>query len=212
MSNLMAVAAAVASVLVPPADSPQLVDPPSEKLGVQLIAAAGSGCAPDTVTLAVTPGNTSLTLDYTGFTARVGGGAKPIEQRKNCQLVLQIEVPDGYSYAISKAEYRGYASLAPGASAAERAMIYTHGMPATNFNVHRLTGPIDDHWRWEVVAETKAMIWHPCGESRLLNINDEIRISAGTSDTSTTASLISKESTEGADAAYHLVWKRCLSD
>ncbi|MYY10947.1 DUF4360 domain-containing protein [Streptomyces sp. SID4919] len=52
-------------------------------------------------------------------------------------------------------------------------------------------------------------MWAPCGVKRNLNINTELRVSAGTSDRTRT-SFMTVDSTDGSvNTIYHLAWQQC---
>ena len=50
------------------------------------------------------------------YAALVGRGAKPTDLRKNCQLNIRVHTPQGFTYAVARADYHGFASLAKGSS------------------------------------------------------------------------------------------------
>lgn len=52
---------------------------------------------------------------YSEYLAQVGGGAKPKEAQKYCNLDVRFDIPPGYSYAIASAQYRGFGELVTGA-------------------------------------------------------------------------------------------------
>lgn len=201
------VVALVASLL----SAPIVIDgPPTEKIVIDVVTVNGSGCPAGTAAIAVSPDNTAFTVTYSAYLAQVGVGAKPTDARKNCQLNLKVHIPNGFTYAISQTDYRGYGSLAAGASASQLARYYFQGMSQTVYRTHAFNGPFDDNWQTTDTTDIAAMSWHPCGEQRLLNINTELRVSAGKSDVKKTTSLMTMDSTDGSiSTKYHLNWRKC---
>src|SRR5690606_10032907 len=100
----------------PDGGAPSLVPPPPGQVTVDLVTVNGSGCPAGTTAVAVSPDNTAFTVTYSDYLAQVGLGARPIDARKNCQLSVVVHVPQGLTYAVAQADYRGYAYLEPGAS------------------------------------------------------------------------------------------------
>ncbi|HEU4427073.1 MAG TPA: DUF4360 domain-containing protein [Pilimelia sp.] len=189
---------------------PQITDPPDDRIVVEVITVNGSGCPAGTAAIAVAPDNTAFTVTYSQYIALVGVGSTPIDFRKNCQLNVLVHVPQGFTYAIAKADYRGFASLARGANAMLKANYYFQGHSQTEFRTHRLDGEYEDNWQATDQTEIPALVYKPCGEQRLLNINTELRVNKGTSDTRNTTSLITMDSTDGSlDTVYHFHWKSC---
>lgn len=184
--------------------------PPPDKIVVDLVSVNGSGCPTGTTAVAVSPDNTAFTVTYDSYLAQVGVGAKPTDFRKNCQLSVLVHVPQGFTYAIAEADYRGYGSLQPGATGLERANYYFQGDPQTDYIEHPFSGPLDDDWETNDSTDVASLVYEPCGEERDLNINTELRVGAGTSDPTTTTSFMTMDSTDGSiTTTYHFAWKQC---
>ena len=184
--------------------------PPPDRIIIDVVTVNGSGCRPGSAAVAVSPDNTAFTVTYSEYTAQVGVGSKPTDFRKNCQLNLRVHVPQGFTYAIAQADYRGFAHLVRGATAQQRANYYFQGHSQTVYTTHPYRGPISDDWQATDTVDVEALVFHPCGEQRLFNINTELRVNKGTSDPNTTTSFITMDSTDGAiNTIYHFAWKRC---
>ncbi|MFE5868835.1 DUF4360 domain-containing protein [Streptomyces roseifaciens] len=184
--------------------------PPPDRVVIDVMAVNGSGCPAGTAAVAVASDNTAFTVTYSKYLAQVGVGAKPTDFRKNCQLGLNIHVPQGFTYAIAKADYRGFAHLENGAVGMERASYYFQGMSHTTSVSHRFAGPLDDNWQTTDVTDAAEVVYAPCGAQRLLNVNTELRVSAGSSDPSNSTSFMEMDSTDGSvSTLYHFSWKEC---
>jgi Domain of unknown function (DUF4360) len=206
-SSLFASPAFAATVI--PGDD---VAPPSDHIVIEVVTVNGSGCPAGTTAIAVSPDNTAFTVTYSAYMAQVGVGASPTDLRKNCQLNVLVHVPQGFTYAIAEADYRGFASLAHGASAMERANYYFQGMPQSAFVSHTIKGSFEDDWQMTDTTDIAALIFHPCGMLRNLNINTELRANVGSSDPKKTTSFIAMDSTDGSiQTVYHFAWKHCQS-
>jgi hypothetical protein len=170
----------------------------------------GSGCRIGTAVVAVAPDNSALTVSYRNFVAAVGIGARPIDMRKNCQLGVRVDVPRGYTFAIARAEYRGLAQLAPGASGTQRANYYFQGISQTAVSSHDFRGPYSQRWQTSDSTPLTTLAFRPCGQSRILNINTSLIVNVGSSDPRTTRSFMRMDSTRsGPNAIYHFQWRRC---
>ncbi|MEY2248520.1 DUF4360 domain-containing protein [Streptomyces sp. SAS_267] len=204
-----AIAALFATAL--PLSSPNggIEDPPPDKIVISVATVNGSGCPQGTAAVAVSPDNTAFTVTYSDYLAQVGGNADPIAFRKNCQLNLNVHVPQGFTYAIASADYRGFASLQRGASSTEKASYYFQGSPNTASITHSFRGPYGDDWQATDTTDWAQLVWAPCGVQRNFNINTELRVSAGTS-TPGSSSFMTMDSTDGdISTVYHMAWKEC---
>lgn len=183
---------------------------PPDKIVIDVATVNGTGCPAGTAAVAVSPDNEAFTVTYSQYTAKVGIGAGPTEFRMNCQLNLKVHVPQGFTYGIAQADYRGFASLAKGATALERARYYFQGNSPTDYVDHNLKGPFGDDWQYTDSTEVGAIVYQPCGEFRNFNINTQLRVDAGTSDPKKTTSFITMDSTDGSiKTTYHFAWKKC---
>jgi hypothetical protein len=186
------------------------VPPPIDHIVIDVATVNGSGCPAGTAAIAVSPDNTAFTVTYSQYIAQVGVGATALDFRKNCQLSLVVHVPQGFTYAIAKADYRGFASLARGATSMERANYYFQGDSQTTSLSHSFTGPFEDNWQATDETDTAQLVYAPCGALRNFNINTELRVNAGTSDTKKTTSFMTMDSTDGSlSTVYHFHWEYC---
>lgn len=183
---------------------------PKVNMTVAVVAANGSGCPRGTADVVASPDGKAFTVTYSRFTAQVGKGAKPIDFRKNCQLALNVRVPQGYTYAIAGVDHRGFVSLARGATATQTALYYFQGERRTGRIRHSFAGPAGRDWQRSDNIAVRALSFLPCGQRRNLNLNTELRVSAGRSNPRRTTSLITMDSTDGhVDTVYHVAWKKC---
>jgi hypothetical protein len=210
MLNLLAVSGLAAALLTGPAAIDVPTSPPGEKITITVVTVNGSGCPAGTAAVAPSPDNTAFTVTYSDFLAQVGVGAKPTDFRKNCQLNIKIHVPQGFTYAIAAADYRGFGSLERGARAVQRASYYFMGTTPTTAISHTFNGPLSDDWHATDQTDVASLVYAPCGEDRNLNVNTELRVYAGTSNPRTSTSFMTMDSTDGSvSTRYHFAWKHC---
>ncbi|MEV6685902.1 DUF4360 domain-containing protein [Streptomyces sp. NPDC051130] len=182
---------------------------PPQKVTVDVASVNGSGCRPGSASVAVAPDNSAFTVTYSEYLAQAGGGVPTTEGRKNCLLSLLVHVPQGFTYAVSKVDYRGYGNLQPGAVGTQKASYYFQGMSQTAYRTHTFRGALDDNWQTTDTTEIEALVFAPCGAQRNFNINTELRAEVGSSD-STKTSYITVDSTDGSiSTKYHFSWKQC---
>ncbi|MER5494783.1 DUF4360 domain-containing protein [Streptomyces sp. LE64] len=193
---------ATASVTTPSA-------PPPGKVTVDVVTVNGSGCRAGTAAVATSPGNTAFTVTYSDYLAQAGGASSPTGFRKNCQLNLLVHVPQGFTYAVTSVDYRGFASLQPGATGVQKASYYFQGASDTTSRTHTFNGPRADDWQATDSTDWASLVWAPCGVKRSVNVNTELRVLLGGSDPAET-SFMTMDSTDGSvSTVYHLAWKEC---
>ncbi|MEN3612144.1 DUF4360 domain-containing protein [Plantactinospora sp. ZYX-F-223] len=191
------------------AAAPTPSPPPAAPMVIDIDTVSGSGCPPGTVLVTVAPDNTRFSLIYNSYFVQVGVGAGPIDFRKNCQAVLAVRPPAGFTLAISRVDHMGYAFLADGATGIHQASHHLKGEPRPALISHPLTGPMDDLWQAtdEVLIEP---VYFPCGTTPSIVLDTTLRVSAGTSDPQTTTSFVSLDAVDiSYSSSYLLDWATC---
>lgn len=59
--------------------------------------------------------------------ASIGTGVPVTENRKNCQLNINLQYPSGFQYSVLSTEFRGYADLQAGINGVQQATYYFSG-------------------------------------------------------------------------------------
>jgi hypothetical protein len=175
------------------------------KITVEVIANNGSGCAPGTASVVSNADNTGFRVRYRDFVAKAGGDAAVVERRKNCQLGVLVNIPDGWTVAIASANYRGRAQLQSGASGLHRTSYYWQGSSESHRSDLPLTGPLNGTWAtWDVAP---VMVYAPCDTQRVLNLNTELRVDAGGSGYVNSLSMSASEG--DVETLFNFGWSRC---
>lgn len=211
MYKLMATTAVALSMISVPVVSGAEETPvrPDGKVLIDVATMNGSGCRAGSAAVATAGDNAGFTVTYSEFLAETGPQSSASANRKNCQLGLNVHVPDGYAYAVTKVDYRGYAYLAPGAVGLQRASYYIQGSSGTARTTERFTGPTERNWTVSDEVPLDQLVWSECGTERLLNVNTEVRVNPGQSHRRET-SYLTMDSTDGtARTEFHLNWKKC---
>jgi hypothetical protein len=209
MLSMFAAAGLAISTALSPAATPVLDPPPDDKIVVDVQTVNGSGCPRGSAAVAVAPDNTAFTVTYSEYLAQVGPEADPTDFRKNCQLNLLIHVPHGFTYAIAQADYRGFAHLARGADGLQQASYYIQGTSPTSRISHPFAGPYSNNWQTTDKKDVRELVFAPCGEDRSLNVNTELRVGAGASDSHSTSFMTMDSTDGGVNTKYHFAWKKC---
>lgn len=181
--------------------------PPSGQITLDVQTVNGSGCPAGTASVSMLSDNTGFRINYYAFRAEDGGNADPTDFRKNCQVNLLVHIPQGFTFAVARADYWGKGHLASGATALQRSNYYYQGSSENSFVDHTFSGPLDGTWRSTDITQTADLVYAPCGATRSLNINTELRVDSGSS---SGKSYMSMRASDG--EVYTLVqfqWKQC---
>jgi hypothetical protein len=147
---------------------------------LEVVTVNGSGCAAGDAD--VTTDDRTFTVGYHTFLARAGGGSSPLDMRKNCQINIRVNVPEGFTYGLARTTYEGYTHLQAGATGLNRVSTYLQGTSPTATVNHPFTGPFSDSWETQYRPNPTEIQWSPCGSPRNININAEVRVTLGSAD------------------------------
>ncbi|MFD4675741.1 DUF4360 domain-containing protein [Lentzea sp. NPDC058450] len=170
MLTTAAAALIALTALTPAAQAPVL----------EVVTVNGSGCAAGDAD--VKTDDRTFTIGYHQFLARAGNDSSPVDLRKNCQVSLRVNVPDGYTFALVRTSYNGYTHLQSGATGLSRVSTYVQGTTPTATVSQPFTGPFSDAWQTHYRPNSADVQWVPCGEQRNININAEVRVALGSAD------------------------------
>jgi hypothetical protein len=207
--NLLAITSMAASLLIAPTAAPAAVEaPPPSGITFSVVTVNGSGCPAGSARVYTSPDGTAFTVAYSDFVAEDGGSSGNTDFRKNCQINLQVNIPQGFTYAIAEAEYRGHAKLYSGATAEQNAYYYFTGQSPTTETNYSISGPYNGRWRNADRAEVAELVYSPCGQQTNFNINADLRVRAGSAEGA--KNWISMDKAHGdVETIYHLSWKNC---
>jgi hypothetical protein len=174
---------------------------------IRALSFAGSGCPAGTVAQNIAPDLKAFTLRFDSYIAQVGPGVPFSEKRKNCQVNLDLEYPQSWTYTVLSLEFRGNVQLQAGVTGLSQS-VYYFGTSNVGQLRNPMKGPIaDDYVRTDTVDVSQAP-WSPCGAQRALNINTEIRVE--NTQNPTGFGQLSTDSIDGLlKLTYGMRWKRC---
>jgi hypothetical protein len=198
---LAAASLLAASGLVAPAGAAAATAAP----GIVVLNVTGSGCRPNTITAALSPDRTALTILYSGYVVPAAGATKVVS--KNCRINLKVEPVSGYAPTITSVDYRGFAHVATGSVAELNATYGFHGATHIESATLRLAGPFSDDWQARDAAEG-GLVTGKCNGSNVLDVDSELSVTS--TSTGAATDLIAMDSTDGlVPNTFHLTWKAC---
>lgn len=180
--------------------------PNPSQVYIRNISFAGSGCPAGTVAANVAYDAKAFTLLFDSYVAEMGPGIPLSMGRRNCQLLLDIQYPSGWSYTVFTFDYRGYAQLDRGVQGSQQAIYYFQGSSTQVPMRSTLYGPTAQDYHYRDTLGVSSLVWSPCGVTRALNINTSVNLRGPTG----SRGLMTTDSVDGEVIhQYGLQWKRC---
>jgi len=209
MKWLLALLPVVAAVPMP--DTPTMGDAPAPgQVTIKGLTYGGTGCPQGSVGSAVSEDQSIMTLIFDSYEASIGPGVAKTENRKNCQLNVNLLYPGGFQYSILSADYRGYASVDQGVTGTLKSTYYFSGSTSQTITSYSFQGPVvGANYLKHDQADSTSIVWSPCGANGLLNVNSQVQL------TSNNASATGLLTTDSIDLSFKTVvyiqWRTCTS-
>ncbi|KAK2740202.1 hypothetical protein FQN57_006213 [Myotisia sp. PD_48] len=168
----------------------------------------GTGCPSDSnsVRATVSKDKKTITFLYSKLFATIGPDTPVSENRKNCQVNIDLEGEAGYQYAVTGASYYGFARLDEGVTGTQRTNYYVSGETDQSSTSTSNDGPFKGEYFLKDNISKKT--WSPCkGGSNRFNINSEVRLTA---DRDSCRGEMSGEDVNGSVRhVVNLEWRKC---
>ncbi|RJQ66892.1 DUF4360 domain-containing protein [Pseudonocardiaceae bacterium YIM PH 21723] len=197
MIQFLAAAALLAGTVVPvAADDP----PPPGRLTANLITVNGSGCPAGASSVVVQEDKLGVSLRHDPPLLAVPSSPTTT----NCHLVIKLNIPADYAFAIQPITHHGSAQLPKGATARLSSHAWLPGM-ADTMTTHRFAGPYDQQFEVTDRHDPAAPVYGPCGGSQFTaKFELSVQAPAGS-----TARLQLGVEDFDRSTDYHLRWKKC---
>ncbi|PGH19096.1 hypothetical protein AJ79_00130 [Helicocarpus griseus UAMH5409] len=184
--------------------------PNPEEVQIVGMTYGGTGCPSGTVSHVLSDDRTIMTLIFDEYVASIGPGTTITDQRKNCQLNINLRYPGGFQYSVFSADYRGYAYLEEGVTGTQKSTYYFSGQTDQTSTTTEWKGPLDSDYLLHDEADNTSIVWSPCGGNGALNINSQIRL------TSTDRDASGFLTNDSIDASFrqivHVRWQECVPE
>ncbi|KAF2006318.1 hypothetical protein P154DRAFT_529990 [Amniculicola lignicola CBS 123094] len=181
--------------------------PPPGQVQIRGVAYGGNGCPQGTVSSQISSDRTIMTLIFDAYVASIGPGVALTENRKNCQLNVDLLYPGGFQYSILSADYRGYAAIQKGVTGTMKSTYYFSGQQEQSSTEYSFVGPVTGDYLKHDQADSTSVVWSPCGTNGMLNINSQVRL---TSSVPAATGLLTTDSTDlKFTQVVYVQWQAC---
>lgn len=166
----------------------------------------GNGCPGGSASTVISPDSQELSILFDQYIAEAGGATGRRIDRKSCNLAVPVRVPQGWSVAVFKVDYRGYSAVPAGAQVKLESEYFWAGARGPKVS-RAFNGPRSDSYTVtdELIAST--LVWSGCGAEVNLRINSNVTAQTNNRLEQTMGTVDSVDISSG--LIYHLQWKRC---
>lgn len=99
--------------------------PNPNEVYIKNVTTGGTGCPATTARSVLSPDARTLSVLFDNYSSEVNAEVSILDQ-KSCLVTLEMNIPDGWTFALASADYRGFAEVDP-AMLAVQEVVYTFG-------------------------------------------------------------------------------------
>jgi hypothetical protein len=184
-----------------------------ENVKIRSIQYNGNGCpsmTPDILGSNESGGH-QLALSIPPMIAEWGPGISKVESRKSCVISLDLDVPEGWQYALSTFETRGFADLDAGIKGEITLTNFFEGSASSQRHVMHFQGPYTSDFGIKESLPFTTQQWSRCDVSRKLNILLASRLNQTQPNPNSQGLLVVGSEWESAAFKFAFAWRRCPS-
>ncbi|KAF2460773.1 hypothetical protein BDY21DRAFT_268272, partial [Lineolata rhizophorae] len=172
---------------------------------IKSVTYGGTGCPQDTLNVDINADASLMPLYFSRYVAAVGPGASVTDQRKFCQLNIELELPAGFQFSIWRAEYHGYAQLERGVAGSIKSTYYFSGETDQTSSEITFAGPFTGQYTKN--DEEFITSWSQCGGTTMLNMKTQLAL---TTDNANASGVLANDELDGhVTNVLHAQWRRC---
>lgn len=194
--------------------------PPS--IRVHSLQAIGTGCPAGSYSATISPDGSTFSVLLDNFVAE-SNMHRPIV-RLNCELKVNFQVPAGWTFAVTSADYRGFAYAEQGTMVSHQALYSFDGSKPKNerpgyqnggtynFRAQEFRGPYNDTYYIQHKVAPGTAPWAACNANSLQSLYITTYLLARNLNLSSLLTAqISLDSVDGAvqSQRYQLTWRSC---
>ena len=180
--------------------------------GVRL---TGNGCNSSSANATVTPDGQTLSVLFDNYQADIGVGSsnpQALQIKKDCHILIDVDVPAGMQYAIVRTEYRGFAALPASAYGYHRftQIIPGVGMPPS-MREAQLRGPTANNYEVAVDQKPGREVYSTCNRpQQTIDLFSELMVAYLPKTLDRSMATINLDSADtGVESRFKLRWRPC---
>lgn len=176
----------------------------------------GSGCHDAEVAVSFSPDFKDLSLLFDNYLAEIGEGSlnpRLLQLRKDCQISLEMTVPQGWQMAFRAVDYRGFALLPYQATGFQRFSILQEGAPIVSMKEASLRGPLNEDYYIRSEVRPERLTWSSCLNGRTeVKLMTQIGVNLNPRSSDRSLTMITLDSADTSIQQNLTVeWRRCAN-
>lgn len=186
----------------------------SQNVTIRGVRLSGSGCDAASASAAMTADGSTLSVLFDNYSAEIGEGSQNPQAtslKKDCHVLIDVDVPFGYQYAINQTEYRGFAAMTKSAYGLHRFSQIIPGAPIVSMREAQLTGPLNSNYNVIVATKPGREVYSQCNnKSQTIDLFSQLQIAYLPNTKDRSIAMINLDSVDtGVNSKFKLIWRKC---
>ena len=174
----------------------------------------GTGCSNSSASATSTVDGKILSVLFDNYSVEIGNGSSNPQSttlKRDCRILIDIDVQEGYQYALESTEYRGFSALPSNAYGMHRFTQIIPGQLIVSVREAQLTGPVNQNYSVLQRQKPGRYVYSQCHQARqTLEIMSELMVAYKPKTNGRDIAMINLDSVDtGVTSSFNLVWQRC---
>lgn len=186
----------------------------AQSVTVRGVRLSGSGCQEATANATTTADGKTLSIIFDNYAVEIGQGStnpQSTSLQKNCRVMIDVDVPAGFQYALEQTDYRGFVAMPASAYGMHRFVQNVPNQPIVSMREAQLRGPINQNYQVSIKQKPGRYIYSACNaKMQTIDLMSQLMVAylPNTSDRSIAMINLDTIDTNVA-SSFKLSWRRC---
>lgn len=186
----------------------------AQSVTVRGVRLSGSGCGPASASAITTADGKTLSVIFDNYVVEIGSGSSNPQAKslqKDCRVMIDVDVPAGYQYALEQTDYRGFVALPASAYGMHRFVQNVPSQPIVSMREAQLKGPINQNYTVSIKQKPGRYVYSACNaKNQTIDLMSTLMVAylPNTSDRSIAQINLDTVDTNVA-SSFQLSWRRC---
>lgn len=186
----------------------------AQSVTIRGVRVSGTGCSESTAWANTTSDGKTLSILFDNYMVDIGNGSShptATSLKKNCRVLVDLDVPAGYQFGLEQTDYRGFAALPASAYGMHRFTHIAPNQPIASAREAQLRGPVADDYAVSFRSKPGRFVYSPCNKpQQTLELLSELSVAYLPNTTNRSIAQINLDSIDtGVHSSFTLSWRRC---
>lgn len=186
----------------------------AQSVTIRGVRMSGNGCSDSTAWATTTSDGKTLSVLFDNLKVDIGNGSENPQAtslRKNCRVLIDVDVPQGFQYGLEQTDYRGFAALPVSAYGLHRFTQIIPGQPIVSAREAQLKGPIADDYAVSVRQKPGRVVFSPCNQRvQTIELLSELQVAYFPNTKDRSIAQINLDSVDtGVNSTFVMSWRKC---